>query len=285
MGDSGSMFLGFVLAVTSLQTSLKSSTTVAILIPIVSLGLPILDTLLAMARRFVAGRSMFRADREHIHHKLLALGFTQRRAVGLALRPPASSPRGGGALAMTCARHRARSALSYSVVVAVVVAVLIRKLGYLRVVEPQGSQSRPLATLRDRNLHFRAQARGTGERFREAQSRDELWQGLQAVASDLGMQTLKLELQDRLTDGSTETIAYAWAHSTLPGAPVDLRLPLGTEQRGVLHVTLRLDPEQAELDRDQEIAIEMLAEYLTTALERLERISLEARAVVPIRRQ
>jgi len=112
---------------------------------------------------------------------------------------------------------------------------------------------------------------------------------LQAVASELEVQALKLELHDRLTDGSAETLAYSWVHSTLPGgppagAPLALRLPLGTEQRGVLVVTLRLAPGRTEIDHDQEIAIEMLSEYLTTALERLERVSLEARAVVPLRR-
>jgi len=285
MGDSGSMFLGFVLAVTSLQTSLKSSTTVAILIPIVSLGLPILDTLLAMTRRFVAGRSMFRADREHIHHKLLALGFTQRRAVGLLYGLCVFL--GAVALAMTYANSEQVTLLLG--VVAVVVTVLVRKLGYLRVVGPASIQPRPLGTPGDRNLHLRAQARGAGERFRLSESRDGLWQTLQAVASELEVQALKLELHDRLTDGSAETLAYSWVHSTLPGgppagAPLALRLPLGTEQRGVLVVTLRLAPGRTEIDHDQEIAIEMLSEYLTTALERLERVSLEARAVVPLRR-
>jgi hypothetical protein len=63
MGDTGSMFLGYVLAVGSIQTSQKSSTAVAILIPIVTLGLPIADTLLAMIRRAVRHQPMFSADR------------------------------------------------------------------------------------------------------------------------------------------------------------------------------------------------------------------------------
>lgn len=82
MGDSGSMFLGYVLATTSiLGSSVKSSTTVAILVPFVALGLPIIDTLLAMARRVLERRSIFTADRSHIHHQLLAMGLTHRRAV------------------------------------------------------------------------------------------------------------------------------------------------------------------------------------------------------------
>jgi UDP-GlcNAc:undecaprenyl-phosphate/decaprenyl-phosphate GlcNAc-1-phosphate transferase len=82
MGDSGSMFLGFVLATMSiLGSSVKSSTTVAILVPLIALGLPIMDTLFAMGRRFLERRPIFAADRGHIHHQLLAMGINHRRAV------------------------------------------------------------------------------------------------------------------------------------------------------------------------------------------------------------
>lgn len=82
LGDSGSMFLGFVLAATSLAgATTKSSTAIAILAPIIALGVPIMDTLLAMVRRTIARRSIFAADRKHIHHMLLDLGFTHRRVV------------------------------------------------------------------------------------------------------------------------------------------------------------------------------------------------------------
>ena len=52
-----------------------------LILPVLALGLPIMDTLLAMVRRFIMGRSMFSADKEHIHHKLMALGYTHRRAM------------------------------------------------------------------------------------------------------------------------------------------------------------------------------------------------------------
>ena len=82
LGDSGSMFLGFVLAATSIAgATTKSSTAIAILAPIIALGVPILDTLLAMVRRTVARRSIFAADRGHIHHRLLDLGLTHRHVV------------------------------------------------------------------------------------------------------------------------------------------------------------------------------------------------------------
>lgn len=82
MGDSGSLFLGYVLATTAIRgNSVKSSTTVALLVPLIALGLPIMDTLFAMVRRWLERRPLFSPDRGHIHHQLLAMGINHRRAV------------------------------------------------------------------------------------------------------------------------------------------------------------------------------------------------------------
>ncbi len=80
MGDSGSLFLGFTIAAISIHGSAKAHAAVAILIPIVALGLPIMDTLLAIARRVYRGLPIRTADKEHIHHKLIKHGFSHRRA-------------------------------------------------------------------------------------------------------------------------------------------------------------------------------------------------------------
>lgn len=82
LGDCGSYFLGFVLATTSLAgASQKASTAVSLLVPMVALGVPIFDTLFSMLRRALERRSLFSADRGHIHHRLLDMGLTHRRAV------------------------------------------------------------------------------------------------------------------------------------------------------------------------------------------------------------
>ena len=81
LGDSGSLFIGFVLSAISLAGSQKSPTLVAVAIPVVACGLPILDTSIAIFRRFISGKPIFGADREHIHHKLLKRGLTHRQAV------------------------------------------------------------------------------------------------------------------------------------------------------------------------------------------------------------
>ncbi len=80
MGDTGSMLIGYILATTSLLGS-KGGTAVALLVPILSMGVPIFDTLLAIARRYIQRRPIFKADKGHLHHRLLEKGFTHKRTV------------------------------------------------------------------------------------------------------------------------------------------------------------------------------------------------------------
>lgn len=81
LGDSGSLFIGFMLSALALQSAQKAPTMLAVAIPVVSFGLPILETILSVVRRWISGRPVFSADEEHIHHKLLARGFSQRKVV------------------------------------------------------------------------------------------------------------------------------------------------------------------------------------------------------------
>jgi UDP-GlcNAc:undecaprenyl-phosphate GlcNAc-1-phosphate transferase len=92
MGDSGSLTLGFLLAATSVHSSIKAPAAVAILVPILALGVPVMDTLLVMAVRFldrpkgpVTGRflRMFHADRQHLHHLLAHFGGARSRIVAV----------------------------------------------------------------------------------------------------------------------------------------------------------------------------------------------------------
>ncbi|MGA3087534.1 MAG: MraY family glycosyltransferase [Terriglobales bacterium] len=81
LGDSGSLFIGFMLSALALAGAEKAPTFVAVAIPVVSFGLPILETALSVLRRLISGRPIFTADREHIHHKLLEMGFSHRQVV------------------------------------------------------------------------------------------------------------------------------------------------------------------------------------------------------------
>src|SRR6266446_5036672 len=87
MGDAGSLFLGYFLSVVMLLPARGSTWAVLeVAVPVAVLGVPILDTILAIARRAIRGRGVFSPDRAHIHHRLLALGLTQRQAVLASLR-------------------------------------------------------------------------------------------------------------------------------------------------------------------------------------------------------
>ncbi len=81
MGDTGAMFLGFMLATVSTAGALKSATAATILVPIIALGVPIFDTIFAILRRSIAGKPVSEGDQGHLHHRLLQIGLTHRQAV------------------------------------------------------------------------------------------------------------------------------------------------------------------------------------------------------------
>jgi UDP-GlcNAc:undecaprenyl-phosphate/decaprenyl-phosphate GlcNAc-1-phosphate transferase len=144
LGDSGSLVIGYILAATAVVGSQKQATALAVLIPLLVFGLPIIDTLLSMSRRFVAGmkliqpykdpiksklrsiNQMFEPDRSHIHHRLLALGFSHRNAVlllyGLNLCL--------ALLVLLAVFAQYRNAGIILVTVALATYIGIRKLGY-----------------------------------------------------------------------------------------------------------------------------------------------------------
>ncbi len=81
LGDCGSLFIGFMLSALAIEGAQKAPTIIAVAIPVVSFGLPILETTLSVLRRLISGRPVFTADREHIHHKLLQRGLSHRQVV------------------------------------------------------------------------------------------------------------------------------------------------------------------------------------------------------------
>ena len=79
-GDTGALFIGFMISVLSLQ-GLKNATAVAVVTPMIILGVPIADTFLAIVRRTLSGQKFYQPDRNHLHHRLLSLGLTHRGTV------------------------------------------------------------------------------------------------------------------------------------------------------------------------------------------------------------
>lgn len=83
MGDTGSTFLGFILATVSIQGLFKFYAIISFAVPFLMLGLPIFDTCFAILRRVAKGQSPMSPDRGHIHHRLIDMGFSQKQAVAV----------------------------------------------------------------------------------------------------------------------------------------------------------------------------------------------------------
>ena len=81
MGDTGSTFLGFILATLSIQGVFKSYAIISFAVPLLILGLPLFDAMFAMLRRILKGQSPMTADRGHLHHRLIDMGFSQKQTV------------------------------------------------------------------------------------------------------------------------------------------------------------------------------------------------------------
>ncbi len=127
MGDTGAMFLGFMLAAIAVEGALKGAAALSLAIPILALGVPVLDTTLAIIRRWASGRPVYEADKGHLHHRLLALGLTQRQAVMVLYA--ASGVLAGAALWVTHLNPAEGMALMATL--AVVAVILAQRLGSL----------------------------------------------------------------------------------------------------------------------------------------------------------
>jgi UDP-GlcNAc:undecaprenyl-phosphate GlcNAc-1-phosphate transferase len=210
MGDTGSMFLGYVLGVGAMQTGQKSSTVVAILVPIVALGLPIADTFLAILRRTIAGRPIFSADRGHIHHRLLDLGLSQRKAV-LTLYG-ASILLGVVALLLTLANSTETALILAATCLLGYLG--FKKLGYRPTLGAAGA---------------RTAAKATCAGLARASDEQHLWRELRTTAQWLGMTAVRLSLEaqpegDTITRSTKADGGGPWHCMEVAAGTVQLRV-------------------------------------------------------------
>ncbi len=145
LGDSGALFVGFTLAALSVLGTQKATTAVAVVIPILAFGLPVVDTGVTMARRLISRRPVFEGDKEHIHHMLLARGWSQRRVVLILYAVCA----GFGMVAMLSASTG--SHLTGFVLFVLTVAVIIA-VGHLRYHEVDELKAGVRRTVGDRRV-------------------------------------------------------------------------------------------------------------------------------------
>ncbi|MBN2433568.1 MAG: undecaprenyl/decaprenyl-phosphate alpha-N-acetylglucosaminyl 1-phosphate transferase, partial [Acidobacteria bacterium] len=214
MGDGGSYFLGFVLAALAVMSTAKTTTMVAVAVPIALVGIPLLDTALAVFRRFLKGQPLFLADGDHIHHRLLRTGMHPRTVVLLLYLLTVLL--GGLALAAMLAGPE-----SWTILIPVLLGLLavgvVRRLGYKEFDE--------LVDMFQKAARFQRQVIGNQVRMRRfvdemshAADVDELLGMLTAFLADLKFDAFYLEVPLRAANGSAVTAPVSrLMHPLLPG--------------------------------------------------------------------
>jgi UDP-GlcNAc:undecaprenyl-phosphate GlcNAc-1-phosphate transferase len=201
LGDSGSMFLGFVLSAVSIWTYRKGATAAALLIPMLALGLPLLDTTLAFVRRVLRKTNPFDADREHVHHRLLDLGLSHRNAVFTLYT--ASGVFALGSLALL--QDDATIGVIATLCIAVAMFIFFRRVGVLRL------PTLAAATVANQT---RQQVRQASRSIRNAETEDEVWSALEVILSEL--RAVEASLSWRGCEDGREAVkeyVYRWTAS------------------------------------------------------------------------
>ena len=158
LGDSGALFIGFTLAALSVVGTQKATTAVAIVIPVLAFGFPMVDTAITMGRRLIGGRPLFQGDSEHIHHMLLSRGWSQRH-VALVLYGVCAA---FALLAMMFTTTGSKVTGFLMLVVSVAVVIAVGHLRYHEVDELKAGVKRTVAERRLRvanNIRVRRAAR------------------------------------------------------------------------------------------------------------------------------
>jgi UDP-GlcNAc:undecaprenyl-phosphate GlcNAc-1-phosphate transferase len=254
LGDSGSLFIGFMLAALALAGSQKAPTIVAVAIPIVSLGFPILDVALAVVRRFLAGKPLFDGDKHHIHHKLLKRGLSQRDAVFTLYAVTA----GFGFLSLVLLQQRKAIALVLAVT-GIGIFLGVQQLRYQEFAELLSALQR--VTQRRQILANHVAVRHAADSLNECNDFRSICQVLQRALQPIGFDAIRLQMLNpngfspssfqplcKAPDGS---LLFSWSPRGVGEPPWELRLELATnshERWGYLTLIRMSDGEPLPLD-------------------------------------
>ncbi|MBZ4415234.1 MraY family glycosyltransferase [Myxococcus sp. RHSTA-1-4] len=276
MGDTGSMFLGFVLAAVAIKTSTKSGTTVAMLVPVMALGLPIMDTLLAMVRRSLLGRPMFSADKEHIHHRVMSRMVLSHRSTVLVLYGLC------GLFTLTAlGLNFANSAQSAMLLcgMGVVIVVMMRKLGYLDL-----RRAADVQQVRQRNIRLRSLVKDVTRAVRAAPSLQDVWNALRPLAEGLDVARQELRFQ-RVSGGLTEGIVFETQRPEGTAVPFEVSIDVKDDEEVLGSLLLVWRDGRSAINRDEELALEVVADAVAERAARLHaHADVEPGRVVALRR-
>ena len=274
MGDSGSYFLGYMLATLSILGSIKGQAAATMLIPVIALGLPLMDTVWSTVRRFILGQRLFGPDRDHIHHRLLKLGLTQRRTVlvlyGITIVL--------GLVSIIFIHARDERAALLLLLVGVTMIFGIRKLGYLsylsvgRMIRWVGDVSDELGINQDRRRFLGCQIE-----ISQSTDMDEFWLKVVSAVQLMELDYLELKLEPKVyTSRASKT--YHWnsgkrkmkLSSLDPNKTMYTSLPLedGNDKFGALILAKKIDASSEHSNHTLQ-RIEHLRRTVTETLHKL----------------
>ncbi|HUS47595.1 MAG TPA: MraY family glycosyltransferase [Phycisphaerae bacterium] len=221
LGDCGSLFLGFMLAGTSVLSSAKAPTIVGLALPVLAMGVPIFDTLFSMVRRVLERRSLFAPDRGHIHHRLLAMGLRQRHVVLLLYAVTVLSAGLGMFLMVT--RHV--GTLLVFLCVLTLLVLVFRVVGVIGLRDALRRAQRNLGIAR-RHRHIQEDFETAELLLREVRSFEQWWDALCRGAEMLGITRVLLSMFR--ADGTPEYLLWQGEECRAEApAPLRMRLPCG----------------------------------------------------------
>jgi UDP-GlcNAc:undecaprenyl-phosphate GlcNAc-1-phosphate transferase len=201
MGDSGSLFLGFIIASSSILCAAKTETIVGLALPVLALGIPIFDTIFSMLRRFLERRSVFAPDRGHFHHRLLALGLRQRHVVlaayGLTLLAV------GLGMFMLLTRNAQTIVLFGCILILLLLA--FRAVGAVRLRETMTGLKRKYAIAHQAKREIE-NFQEVELHFQQAERFGQWWQAVCSAADKMGFAKSTLPLTNR--DGTSRVLAW-----------------------------------------------------------------------------
>jgi len=215
LGDSGSMLLGFLLAALSLLAARKAEAAVALLVPFIALGLPIFDTTLAILRRWSRNLPISAADRQHIHHVLLSMGLTHRRAV--LVMYIACATLGGAAVLISAGRDELTLIVLGSL--ALVAFVCVRTFGGVRLNDLLSRVSEDWTASR-RSAEARVAVERAVHAIRSASDVAAVWSACRGAFPALGIDYAELSIRSARLRGPRR-----WLWTRISGRAEPARVP------------------------------------------------------------
>ena len=269
LGDSGSMFLGFVLGAIAIRGSQKGTTAVALLIPIIILGLPLIDTMLAMARRLLRGTPISSGDRQHIHHILVKNGFTKRQVVFLLYGLCVLF--GMVALLVVMIRNQFAAGVLGIMFLVAMVSYWVQRLGYFNIVRMQQGIKETVQKRRE-NRYLLSLIEVFDFERDDSQSLNELWEQMEELFKKMGLAYASMSLETKpCQDRSKSNKVFSWgAENGNKHEVIQVSLPRKHNNGNFGRLLLQSDSNKRfGKVTDMDYVIEQLAQHIAVAVEKI----------------